>query len=472
MNFLAAVKSSVLSGLTVFSFFSAAAQQLKLGDNPSVVNKSALLELNSSNQGLLLPRVLKSEILSGGKLFAAADGMLVFVNDAAEKSLYIKRNGAWEKVGDITSTTLTGAITGTGTGTLATTITNGAVTYNKIQPIGGSSLLGRYNTTAGIAEEIKPGTGLLLNNTTGFLSADNTNNLWNANKIQHRDIDGKAPAMGEVLKWNATTSKWEPALDASGGASYGVLGSNDIGQADSPDPYGKMKIWASSGTGTVVNGPLGMGAWAWNVLSFRGTSFTTQLYFDKNTLALKEWGNAALPFVDNATNPWYKLVTTHGNNAFTDGGLVFAGKTSDATSEVRQDAARLFWNNTDKRLGVGTNDPNSTLHVEGSIAHKLTISTSGTSIDLDASMNVLVVRRTGGGSQSAVNVYLPLAGTCPGREYTIIREYTGTATGSVVARTAAGDPGFTGAPVTFTSNTIFKVISIGTRWVPSVRSTY
>ena len=204
MKILLAARCGILLGLSGFLFQHAAAQQLKLGDNPSSVKKEALLELNSPNQGLLLPRVLKAQILSGGRLFNADDGMLVFVNDASEKSLYIKRNGNWEKIGDITAT-LTGAVTGSGSGSIATSITNKAVTYNKIQDVSTQSLLGRYSAGDGVTQEVKVSTGLLLNNTNGNLTADHNNNLWNASKLQNNNIATTAPANGQVLKWNGTT---------------------------------------------------------------------------------------------------------------------------------------------------------------------------------------------------------------------------------------------------------------------------
>jgi hypothetical protein len=118
-------------------------------------------------------------------------------------------------------------------------------------------------------------------------------------------------------------------------------------------------------SGTVVNGPLGTTANAYSILSFQNGAYTTQLYFDKNTLGLKEWGNNTAPLTTNAGNGWYKVVTTNGNNIFTDGGLIFAGKTSDASSEVKQDDANLHWDNTNKRLGVGTNSPAAKLDVNG-----------------------------------------------------------------------------------------------------------
>ena len=67
--------------------------------------------------------------------------------------------------------TLTGDVTGSGTGSFAATIGAAAVTYAKIQNVAGSRLLGRYAAGSGTAQEISIGSGLALDSGTGVLSA-------------------------------------------------------------------------------------------------------------------------------------------------------------------------------------------------------------------------------------------------------------------------------------------------------------
>lgn len=218
-------------------------------------------------------------------------------------------------------------------------------------------------------------TQTLSTNPSWTISVDSSKNIWNANKIQNKVVSTTAPTDGQLLKWNNATSMYVPADDITGGASYGDLKdasgnpTNDITYADAPDPKYRMKIWQSPNSGVVTNGPGGTSAWAWSVLSFQNTGYTTQLYFDKNTLALREWKNntAAPPPLTAGVHPWYKLVTTNGANNFTDGGVIFAGKTSDATSEVTQDPGNLFWDNTAKELGIKTNNPAASLDVNGTV---------------------------------------------------------------------------------------------------------
>lgn len=390
MKFLTAL----CCGLLLLSF-PAAAQQLKLGDNPSAVKKDAVLELNSPNQGLLLPRVLKSQILTGGKLFNADNGMLVYVADGGEQIMYNKRNGIWEKVGDYTS------------------------------------------------------------------------NIWNANKIQNRDVAITAPVTGDVLKWNGVNNRWEPTMDNGAGVTYGTLPDNNAFNADAPDDDARMKIWASPGTGTVLSGPLGTDAHSWNVLAFKGPGFTTQLYFDKSTLAIKEWGGNTSPLTHNAGNIWYKVVTINGDLNLVSGGLVFAEKTSDNNTEVKQQADKLFWDNTNDRLGVGTNTPTSTLHAGGSFAANVTVLAPG-NITLNETHNVVVFRKTTGGTAN-MTVTLPSSSSCPGREYTIVREYT-SGSGTVSVTIGSGDA-LRGNPISNNVNYVLKVQSIGSRWIILTNST-
>lgn len=70
----------------------AVAQQLKLGKNPAVINKSSVLELESQSQGLLLTRIPDTTI---APLTTAPDGSILFYQ--GDKSLRVRSSGAWRK---------------------------------------------------------------------------------------------------------------------------------------------------------------------------------------------------------------------------------------------------------------------------------------------------------------------------------------------------------------------------------------
>jgi len=89
------MKSILYALLTVVPMIlslSAAAQQLKLGSNPGTINKSAVLELESSKQGLLLTRITDTTV---APLTTAPDGMLLFFK--GDNSLRIRSGNAWRK---------------------------------------------------------------------------------------------------------------------------------------------------------------------------------------------------------------------------------------------------------------------------------------------------------------------------------------------------------------------------------------
>jgi hypothetical protein len=68
-------------------------QQLKLGNNPSTINKSSLLELESNNQGLLLTRIPDTAVST---LTTAPTGTLIFFN--GDSTLRLRKGGRWQTV--------------------------------------------------------------------------------------------------------------------------------------------------------------------------------------------------------------------------------------------------------------------------------------------------------------------------------------------------------------------------------------
>lgn len=93
---------------------------------------------------------------TSGLTFRADTTLLATVNDIAA-------------LGSGGITALTGDVTASGSGSVASTIANDAVTYAKIQNVTSQRLLGRYAGTAGDAQEITLGTGFTLNTSTGVL---------------------------------------------------------------------------------------------------------------------------------------------------------------------------------------------------------------------------------------------------------------------------------------------------------------
>lgn len=64
------------------------------------------------------------------------------------------------------------------------------------------------------------GTGLTL--TGNEFSANNTTALWNANKLQGKNLSTTSPTDEQVLRWNNTANEWQPTTIASGGTVTSV----------------------------------------------------------------------------------------------------------------------------------------------------------------------------------------------------------------------------------------------------------
>lgn len=74
----------------------AASAQVKMGGAaPGTMRGDALLELNSTKQGLLLPRV-NSAALTTHPLDTAANGLMVFVTD--QNSLFVRKSASWKQL--------------------------------------------------------------------------------------------------------------------------------------------------------------------------------------------------------------------------------------------------------------------------------------------------------------------------------------------------------------------------------------
>ncbi len=67
--------------------------QIKLGDNPGNLNANALLELESSSKGLLLPRMTTAQVAT---MTSPPDGMMVFNTDST--CITIRRGGVWRSL--------------------------------------------------------------------------------------------------------------------------------------------------------------------------------------------------------------------------------------------------------------------------------------------------------------------------------------------------------------------------------------
>ncbi len=85
--------------------------QLKVGSNPTNIQKSAVLELESDRQGLLLPRLTDTAAINAITP-APLDGMIIFLSKAPNPGLYVRTGGHWERMANDGTATGNWTLTG------------------------------------------------------------------------------------------------------------------------------------------------------------------------------------------------------------------------------------------------------------------------------------------------------------------------------------------------------------------------
>lgn len=88
--------------------------QLKVGKNPTSIQKSAILELESDKQGLLLPRIADTTLMTP---LNPPNGMIIYLTTTGKEGFYVRNNYQWERMAekasswDILGNALTNAAT-------------------------------------------------------------------------------------------------------------------------------------------------------------------------------------------------------------------------------------------------------------------------------------------------------------------------------------------------------------------------
>jgi hypothetical protein len=192
----------------VFAGFAASAQ-LKIGDNPTSIQKSSILELESTRQGLLLPRLADTTAINA---LTPPDGMIIYLN--ADKSLRLRSNGGWKKIADLSEATANWSLTGN-SGTNPAT--------NFIGTIDGQPLVVRTNNAERLRVDASGNVGIGTNNPTARLNVDGSVKLQNlADGTTELDVLVLA-ADGSVYKRSMSSSAFENAIKAINGIQRQTL---------------------------------------------------------------------------------------------------------------------------------------------------------------------------------------------------------------------------------------------------------
>ena len=196
------VKSFLLViSFTLLGIFSKA--QLKIGDNPTSIQKSSILELESSRQGLLLPRLTDTTAINA---LTPPDGMIIYLT--ADNSLRLRSNGAWKKIADLAAANSNWSLTGN----------NGTdSTLNFLGTIDGKPLIMKTNNSEAMRIDKNGNIGIGSTNPTAKLDVNGTVKLENLNAGTNELDVLVLAADGSVYKRTMSSTAFVNAIQAING---------------------------------------------------------------------------------------------------------------------------------------------------------------------------------------------------------------------------------------------------------------
>lgn len=330
------------------------AQQLKLGANPTSLHKSALLELESTSQGLLLPRINDT---TQATMTSSPDGMLIF--SKYDNTLRLRANGYWQKV-----------------------LTNSAIT----------SLNGQQQATQSLVTSYTPA------GTFQFTSAGGTHTLTipDASVSQYGFVNTGAQTFGGNKTFNNNL------LFGGSTTMNGAVNMNGLIVDNTKDSvlvidggmlYKRRLSAMSSGTVTsvglampgiftVTGSPVTTSGTLTAALStqpanlvFAGPASGAAAAPTFRNLAAADIPSLAGSYIQNIGSGTQTANYAISGNGSVGGSFMLPSLTAGSvlfmtgtTATVAQSNADFFWDNTNKRLGIGVNAPNNKLEIAGTVA--------------------------------------------------------------------------------------------------------
>lgn len=183
--------------------------QLKVGDNPTNIQKSSILELESTRQGLLLPRLADTTAINA---LTPPDGMIIYLN--ADNSLRLRSNGSWKKIADLSEASANWSLKG-----------NSGIdsTVNFMGTVDGKPLIMKTNNTERLRINSNGNVGIGTATPTAKLNVDGTVKFENlaagTNELDVLVLN----ADGSVYKRSMSSSAFENAIRAINGIQKQTL---------------------------------------------------------------------------------------------------------------------------------------------------------------------------------------------------------------------------------------------------------
>jgi hypothetical protein len=378
-------------------------QQLRLGNNPFAVEKSAVLELQSTNQGLLFTRIADTALIN---TLNPPDGMVVYFTPA--KRLLLRASGHWQLLATTTSIDTTNipnfygkvrSELSAGTG-ISYNSTTGVISNTGVTSVNGNTgaltidtgyISNFYQKVRGLFSASAPITltngliGISQANTSanGYLSSAD----WNTfnNKLSTIDTTNIANFYGKVrselaagagISYNATTG----VIGNTGVTSVnGNTGALTIDTGYISNFYQKVHGLFSAGTGISYNAATG-------VINATGGAGSGWALTGNTVAAEKKLGtidNYDLPFITNNTEKM-RLTST--------------GNLGIGTSDFDADASEMLL------IDAGTKDSYNLLVARGERNGYLQFNIQNNSGQGQASTDIVATANNGTETTNYVNL--------------------------------------------------------------------
>ena len=491
--------------------------QVKLGDNPGTIDANALLELESTTKGFLLPRMSTVQRLA---ISSPSEGMMVYDLTASCTYIYRASAGQWYSLCAADSLTASNGLTKVGRdiqlgGTL-TQVTNIAQGGNNLNITGNGSLgVGTNAPIANTRVDIVPNSGtddplalqglrsgastdsiMTVNATTGILKKRTLADVLTDQDLYVWKLDGNLTTAVRSL---GTKSNYALPIITNNVERMRIAATGEVGIGTNA-PTNKLTVEAASdplklvglqtaaqtdslltvdfATGVVrkitIDSVASRGIVAENAITKEGNIVrlggnlnraTTIGASGANTIAITGLQTAAMTdsliTQDAATGILRKItidsVASRGivaeNGVNKQGNIVRLGGTLNRTTTVAQATNDFAF--TGGKVGVGTATPNSTLQLGGSLAVPISTKTSAYTISVDDHTII------GDCTSAGFTLTLPSAASCAGRTYIVIK---GDATNNVLAFSSAIRLSTTQTMPSVNYNVRLHIQSDGTDW--------
>ncbi|MCM5527457.1 hypothetical protein [Parasegetibacter sp. NRK P23] len=366
--------------------------QLKVGDNPTSIHKSSILELESTRQGLLLPRLADTTQING---LTPPDGMIIYLN--SDKSLRLRSNGSWKKIADLSEATSNWSLSGNSG-------TNPATQF--LGTVDGQPLVIRTDNNERMRIDANGNVGIGTNNPTAKLEVDGSVKLQGI-AAGSTELDVLVlNADGSVYKRTISSSSFENAIKAINNIQAQTLSftaetslSEDSVKVENRSADSTIALYLPVQNGSSASKPYGMLTYAdWQKIQSSMQTLTI------GTVASSSNVNGA-SIVSDSTS---RQIILHPADA-TNAGIVSVTAQTFAGNKTFQDSV-----SASKAILVGaTGAANSTVEVQGSIA--MAIKTVTASYTATAADNTILANT----SSSSITLTLPAPSAFSGRIYTI-----------------------------------------------------